>query len=95
MNEFVTVDVDPVASTLTCLFQNNQSTNTKVCSVECNEQMTFHFKGNGTLDFPNRVTIQIDLPSGSDCKTYTVSASDSTNIVLVDGRISCASKQIT
>ena len=34
----------------------------------------------------NRVTIQIDLPSGSDCKTYTVSTSDGSIVIIVDGR---------
>ena len=88
-NEFVMVDDDPVASTLTCLFLNSPNTTTKFCSVEyglCNQQR-FYYEGNSTLEFPNMVTIQIDLPSGSDCYMYTVRASDGTGTVIVEGRV--------
>ena len=95
-NEFVTVETNSVASTLSCLFKNNQSDSTNVCRVEytpCNQEETFTSERNSTLDFPNKVTLQIDLPSGSDCYTYIVRASDGTSMVIVDGTVAPAGKQ--
>ena len=89
-NEFITVDIDSTTSTLTCLFQNKQNTVEKTCSVEyslCNQDTVFTSEGNSTVEFPDRVVLKINLPSGSDCYMYTVHANDSTNTVMVEGSV--------
>ena len=87
-NEFVTVEIDSTTSTLTCRFQNNLNTVEKTCSAVyslCNQEDIFTTMGNSTSEFPNQVTLQI--PSGSDCYTYTIRASDGTSSVMVQGRV--------
>ena len=90
INRFVTVDIDPAASVLTCLFQNNHSSIETTCSVEygkCDQEQVFKNEGNSTLESPYRVTLQLRLPSGSDCYMYTVTASDGVSTVVVVGKI--------
>ena len=91
-NKIVIVNFNSTASTLTCIFQNNESSIEKMCSVkyaDCNqEEASKYTEGNSTLEFPDRVILQIILPSGSDCYTYTVRANDGTNnTVAVKGRV--------
>ena len=91
-NKLVTVNVNSTASTLTCIFQNNESSIEKTCSVkyeDCNrEQASKYTEENSTLEFPDRVILQIILPSGSDCYTYTVTTYDgANNTVAVEGRV--------
>ena len=91
-SKLVTVNINSTASTLTCVFQNNESSIEKTCSVkyaDCNqEEASIYTEGNSTLEFPDRVILQIILPSGSDCYTYTVRAYDgANNTVAVEGRV--------
>ena len=79
--------MDSTTSTLTCLFQNDQKSVKKTCSVEysiCNQDRVFYEVGNNTLEFPDRVTLEI---KESDCYTYTIIASDGTKTVMVEGRV--------
>ena len=95
-NTFVTVNVDSAASTLTCQFQNNQNTIQKTCSLEyrvCNQEQIFPTRGNSTVELPNTVILQISLPEGSDCYTYTITANDGTHTVMVEGRVDPPGKQ--
>ena len=95
-NEFVEVDIDLTTSSLTCLFQNNQNTAEKTCSVEyslCTHQgLVFSTEGNNTLEIPDRVTLKLNLTTGSNCYTYTVRASDGINTIVVEGRINPGEK---
>ena len=84
-NDFVSVNIDLSASTLTCLFWNSWNNTTKTCSVQysqCNQELVF-IDGNSTS---NRVVLQFDIPRRSDCYSYTVRASDGTNTVIVKDR---------
>ena len=60
----------------------------------CNQERVFTMERNSTLEFPNRVTLQLGLPSGSDCYTYTIRASDGTSTVVVEGRVDPSGKHI-
>lgn len=96
-NRLVTVDVDSAASTLTCQFQNDQNTVQKTCSVEysiCGQEQVFTTKGNSTLELPDRVTLQLSLPSGSNCYAYTIRASNGTSTVIVEGKMDPSGKHM-
>ena len=90
------MSADSTSSTLTCQFQNNQNTNKKTCSVKysvCDEEQIFTVEGNTTLESPNKVTLEINLPNGSDCYTYTITAFDGSNTVMVEGKVKPSGKQ--
>ena len=94
-NEFVTVSAGSTASTFTCQFHNNQNTDQKTCSIEysvCGEEQIFTVEGNATVESPNRVTLEISLPSGSDCYTYTITAFDGSSTAMVEGRVGSPGK---
>ena len=89
-NDFVTVNIDLSASTLTCLFWNSQNTTTKTCSVQygqCDQKPTSNSDGNSTSEFPDRVTLRFALSSHSDCYVYTVRASDGVTSVVLNERV--------
>ena len=94
-NRFVTVDIESTASTLTCQFQNDQNTIQKTCRVVygvCDQQQVFTVEGNSTAGSPDRVTLQLNLPSGTDCYTYTLTAYDGTSTAMIEGRVSLSGK---
>ena len=95
-NDFVTVNIDQSASTLTCLFWNSPNTTIKTCNVQysqCDREPVFVSNGNSTSEYPNTVILRFVLPSGSDCYTYTVRASDGTSNVVLKGRIDSSKLQ--
>lgn len=53
----------------------------------CNQEQVFSDEGNNTLESPNRVTLQLRLPSGSDCYNYTVTASYGASTIIAEGRV--------
>ena len=76
-NRIVTVTGSTAA--LTCQFLSSQISVEKTCHVDysvCGQEQIISTEGNSTLEIPNRVILQLSLPSGSDCYTYTVIASD-------------------
>ena len=90
VNRFVMVDFDQAASTLTCQFQSTtQSSAERMCSVKysvCDQEEIFSNEGNSTtMVSSDKVILPLRLPSGSDCYTYRVTASDGTNTVVVEG----------
>ena len=94
-NRVVTVDIESTASTLTYRFQNNQNTIQKTCRVVygvCSQQQVFTVEGNSTSGSPDRVTLQLSLPSGMNCYTYTLTANDGTSTAMVEGRINLSGK---
>ena len=96
-NRFVTVTVnaDSTTSTLTCQFHNTQNTNQRTCSAEysvCDEEQVFTVEGNSTLESPDRVTLEISLPSESDCYTYTITAYNGSRTAMVEGKVDTSGK---
>lgn len=70
--------------------------NQKTCSVEygvCGQEQEYTTKGNHTSESSNRVILQLlQLPSGSSCYTYTITASDGTDTVIVKGMVDLPGK---
>ena len=94
-NRVVTVAIESTASTLTCRFQNNQNTIQKICRVVygvCGQQLVFIVEGTTTAESPDRVTLQLSLPSGTDCYTYILTANDGTSTAMVEGRVNLSGK---
>ena len=94
-NRVVTVDIESTASTLTCQFQNNQNTIQKTCRVVygvCGQQQIFTVEGNSTAGSPDRVTLQLNLPSGTNCYTYAITANDGTSTAMIEGRMNLSGK---
>ena len=94
-NRFVIVDIESAASTLTCRFQNDQNTIQKTCRVVygvCSQEQVFTVEGNSTAGSPDRVMLQLSLPSGTDCYTYTLTAYDGMSTALVEGRVNLSGK---
>ena len=61
-----------------------------MCSIEytlCGQEQVFSNEGNSSLEAPDRVKLQLSLPSGSDCYMYAVTASDGASTVIVVGMI--------
>jgi hypothetical protein len=84
------VDINRIDSTLTCLFLGNQSSIERTCSVEysiCGQEEDFTAKGNSTLESPYMVILQLDLPGGSECYTFTVRATDGASTVAIMGKV--------
>ena len=97
-NRFVTVAIESAASTLTCRFQNNQNTIQKACRVVygvCDQQQVFTVEGTTTAGSTDRVTLQLNLPGGTNCYTYTITAYDGTSTAMVEGRINLSGKHNT
>ena len=89
-NQFVRVEYDPAASTITCVFLNAESQNSSyTCSISygpCLQEMNQAAQGSTTMEFPDRVTVPIEL-SGSDCYMYLVKATNGTFTVTVERNI--------
>ena len=49
---------------------------------------------NSTSESSDRVTLQLSLPSGSNCYVYTVTASDGTSTAMVEGMVGQPGKHV-
>ena len=58
----------------------------------CGQQQVFTVEGNSTAGSPDRVTLQLNLPSGTNCYTYTLTAYDGTSTAMVEGRVNLSGK---
>jgi hypothetical protein len=52
----------------------------------CDKEKESFNEGNSSLESPSQVTLPLTLQSGSSCYTYRVTATDSSNTVVVEGR---------
>ena len=88
------MEYDSDASTITCVFLNTGSQNgNHMCSIRygsCQQEFSHDSQGSTTVEFPDRVVIQIKL-SGSECYVYSVKASNGTFSVIVEGNINTGS----
>ena len=89
-NQFVDVDYDVDASTISCVFVDNthrsESTN-YTCSVrygQCGMEMNQATQENTTTDSSNRILLKL-VTTLSGCYMYVVTASNATHRVMVEG----------
>lgn len=89
INEFVKVDYNASASTLSCTFLKWQNS-TKLCQVQygpCSQDPTMTNEGTTRFDV---VTLNISVPpttGGDETFCYTIMATDGSYTVLVDGSV--------
>ena len=91
-NQFVKVEYDPAASTITCVFESRNSNHS--CNISygsCQQEMNQAAQGSATMEFPNQVVIKIES-SGSDCYMYVVKATNGTFTVIVKGNFNIESR---
>ena len=88
INQFVQVDYDAFASTLSCTFLKRQNS-VKLCYVQygpCGQDLTMTDEGTTTFDV---VPLNISVLSGADeTFCYIVMATNGSYTVLVEGSIS-------
>ena len=60
----------------------------------CSQEQVFAVEGNSTVESPDRVMLQLSLPSGTNCYTYTLTAYDGTSTAMVEGRVDLSGKHI-
>lgn len=87
-NQFVKVEYNSAASTITCKFQNPFDESEKSCSIQytqCNEKLTEStFKLARSTSASDTVTLEVNL-SGTD-QLFCVIASNNTYSIAVEGR---------
>ena len=60
----------------------------------CGQEQVFTIEGNSTAGSPDRVKLQLSLPSVTNCYTYIIAAYDGTSTAMVEGRVDLSGKHI-
>ena len=81
-NQFVKVEYDLTSSTITCVFQSSAENSCCIKYGQCHQKLNLTAEGNSTT---NKVMLQIKSDR-SEC--YTVTASNGTFAVMVEGSFS-------
>lgn len=89
-NDFLEVKYDAAESTITCIFLDQPEGNaiTRLCRIkygDCSSELTETSQDSSTT---SEVPLKLQLPRSGQDFCYQITASNGSNIVMVDGKIS-------
>ena len=94
-NQFVEVEYDRIASTITCRFLDETDTSVKLCTVmygECGQELVQTTQGSSTMETPNNIVLSVDANKNLEC--YSVTASSDLVTVIVESVVNSEERGI-